>query len=164
VEKTWKYKYGNRKMKIKFWILMLNSVFLHSAIALEPVKEVECSKANSICLEGTIDFNSSTGRIIYSGSVKSVDRPGEVKIWLSGTSNINGNRSYIGHSLRFNVTGLATQKLIVESMNKSSIGKTDMAWTLSHISYLDEIVKNTKIEMPFKDAIIKRVHSKYRVN
>ena len=133
---------------------------MHAATELQPTTEVTCSDLNSICLDGTLRFNSSSGKITYNGEVKSANRAGEVRVIFSGKSNLNGNSNFIMRAIRFKVSGMELQKITIELPFRRAIGKTDMVWELTNVLYLDEIVKNTNLEEPFKGAIIKRIPAK----
>ncbi len=128
-------------MKYIFLALMLNSVFLHAATGIQQTQEAICSDQNSICLDGTIEFDSLTGKVVYSGNVRNAKRAGEVRAILSGKSILNGDFTFLTRSLRFIVSGIESQKITIELQFKKSIGKTDMIWTLANVLYLDEIIK-----------------------
>ncbi len=118
--------------------MLLICTTVHASTEFEKLKETYCSASKSICIEGALKFDPSTGILTFTGHVKSVSGPGKAKIVILGNADINANRTFLGKFLSFDTSGVEDQKIILKMNTSSAKGNTDMIWRVSSVLYFDD--------------------------
>jgi len=124
-------------MKYVLFFLLLPSLFCQANIQTIPVKKV-CSKMQTVCVKGTLLFNSNKGNISFSGEVVSAQRASTLQIGVWGDYQNKGNRTMTGSRFDIEINGHSQQIITATKFNKISVGKNGMNWKVDYIGYKNE--------------------------